>query len=137
MKLSFADEVYEIQMFDQPEIFPHVRAFRYTECDRLTEVNVCIGYTESSKIGFMAVYECRQCFTKYRCHINSTGRYNRQEFLDDLGLEIWARNDLFKQETCNINRMPNNKMKLTLKGRGETSRQLSSVVTAPLQGSLF
>ena len=33
--------------------------------------------------------------------------------------------------------MPNNKMKLTLKGRGETAGRLTSAVAAPLQGSLF
>ena len=104
MKLIFADETYEIQVFDQPEIFPHVRTFRCPECDRLTDVNACIGFTESPKLGFMAVYECRKCFTKYRCHINSTARYNRQDFLDDLGLEIWARIDSYKQEI-----MPNKK----------------------------
>lgn len=98
MKLIFADETYEIQVFDQPEIFPHVRTFRCPECERLTDVNACIGFTESHKLGFMAVYECRQCFTKYRCHINSTARYNRQEFLNELGLEIWARNDSYHAE---------------------------------------
>jgi len=96
MELLFAGETYDIQVFDQPEIFPHVRTFRCPECDRLTDGNACIGFTESPKLGFMAVYECRKCFTKYRCHVNSTGRYNRQDFLDDLGLEIWARAEKVK-----------------------------------------
>ena len=38
---------------------------------------------------------------------------------------------------CECEAQPNNKMKLTLKGRGETPSHMAALVAAPLQGSLF
>ena len=44
-----------------------------------------IGWCETNS-GFMAVFECPKCFTKFRCHINLTGRYTIESFLQDLYL---------------------------------------------------
>ena len=38
--------------------------------------------------GFMAVFECPKCFTKYRFHINSTGRNDKDQFYADFALLV-------------------------------------------------
>lgn len=98
MRLQFADQTYEVEVFTQPEAFEHVRDLHCPQCGRLTDRNKCVGYVETQKIGYMAVYECRDCLKKYRCHIGSTSRYFKDKFMEDLGLEIWAREDEFAEE---------------------------------------
>jgi len=44
-----------------------------------------VGWCETSS-GFMTVFECPLCFTKFRCHINTTGRYDKQKFYEDFAL---------------------------------------------------
>lgn len=46
-----------------------------------------VGWCET-KTGFMAIFECPKCFTKFRCHINTAGRYNIESFFSDYAL-IW------------------------------------------------
>ena len=46
-----------------------------------------IGWCDTEH-GFMAVFECPKCFTKFRFHINSTGRNNQDEFYGDFALLV-------------------------------------------------
>ena len=42
-----------------------------------------------TKYGFMAIFECPKCFTKYRFHINSVGRYDKDSFYLDFALLVY------------------------------------------------
>ena len=44
-----------------------------------------IGWCDT-QLGLMAVFECPKCFTKFRCHISSTGRWNKEAFYMDFAL---------------------------------------------------
>lgn len=33
-----------------------------------------------TQTGFMCMFECPHCFVKFRCHINTTGRYDEDTF---------------------------------------------------------
>ena len=49
-----------------------------------------IGFCETNE-GFMSVFECPDCGEKYRCHIDSEGRYNIDVFKQDIGLILFNR----------------------------------------------
>ena len=44
-----------------------------------------IGWCET-EYGFMACFECPKCFTKYRFHISTTGRWDKDLFYRDYAL---------------------------------------------------
>lgn len=44
-----------------------------------------VGWCETSS-GFMGIFECPICFAKFRCHIDSTGRYHEESFYEDFAL---------------------------------------------------
>ena len=46
-----------------------------------------IGWCDT-EYGFMAVFECPKCFTKYRFHISTTGRYDQDQFYGDFALLV-------------------------------------------------
>ena len=76
----------------QYEAIPIVKDMECPQCHR-SDVNgtlPCvyaepIGWCETPT-GFMAVFECPKCFTKFRCHINASGRYREEAFKEDLWL---------------------------------------------------
>ena len=43
--------------------------------------------------GFMCVFECPHCFSKFRCHISSTGRYYLDRFSSDFSLVYFLANN--------------------------------------------
>ncbi|MBQ9357530.1 MAG: hypothetical protein IJT98_09625 [Prevotella sp.] len=47
-----------------------------------------IGWCETEN-GFMACFECPKCFTKYRFHISTTGRWEKDQFYRDYALLIY------------------------------------------------
>ena len=51
-----------------------------------------IGWCDT-KHGFMAVFECPKCFTKYRFHISTTGRYDKDRFYSDFALLLHLYNE--------------------------------------------
>ena len=65
--------------------------FYYQIDDRFVEPTP-IGWCET-KYGFMAIFECPKCFTKYRFHINSVGRYDKDNFYQDFALLVHLYNE--------------------------------------------
>lgn len=51
-----------------------------------------IGWCDTEH-GFMAVFECPKCFTKYRFHISTTGRYDKDRFYSDFALLLHLYNE--------------------------------------------
>ncbi len=51
-----------------------------------------IGWCDT-KHGYMAVFECPKCFTKYRFHISTTGRYDKDRFYQDFALLVHLYNE--------------------------------------------
>lgn len=76
----------------QYESIPVVKDMNCPDCHK-SDVDGCppnvyaepVGWCETLS-GYMAIFVCPLCFTKFRCHINSTGRYNDQEFYRDFAL---------------------------------------------------
>ncbi len=60
--------------------------FDYLFDDRFAEPTP-IGWCDT-EYGFMAVFECPKCYTKYRFHISTTGRNNIDEFYGDFALLV-------------------------------------------------
>lgn len=58
--------------------------FEFAPCVRAKP----IGWCETQQ-GFMGVFECPKCFQKFRCHINSTGRYYIEQFYEDFALDYF------------------------------------------------
>ena len=50
-----------------------------------------IGWCDT-QTGFMEVFECPRCYSKFRCHIDTTGRYNEDTFYGDFGLMYFLYN---------------------------------------------
>lgn len=44
-----------------------------------------VGWCDTAT-GYMGVFECPKCFEKFRCHINTNGRYDEQKFFIDFSL---------------------------------------------------
>lgn len=51
-----------------------------------------IGWCDT-QTGFMGVFECPHCFSKFRCHISTTGRYNEDTFYSDFALVHYMYNE--------------------------------------------
>lgn len=51
-----------------------------------------VGWCDT-RTGYMAIFECPKCFTKYRCHINTTGRCNQEAFYADFALMFFLYKD--------------------------------------------
>lgn len=47
-----------------------------------------IGWCDTEN-GFMGIFECPKCFTKFRFHINTTGRNNLDKFYADFTLLVY------------------------------------------------
>lgn len=60
----------------------------FLPCDRAKPIGWC-----ETQTGFMAIFECPKCFTKFRCHINTAGRYNIESFYSDYSLMWFLYND--------------------------------------------
>ena len=50
-----------------------------------------IGWCDTEH-GFMGVFECPKCFTKFRFHIDSDGRYNKDRFYTDFSVLVHLYN---------------------------------------------
>ena len=96
-------ELMDKNLFDkikiiQYETIPVVKDMECSNCHesdssgfRLARANP-IGWCDTPS-GLMGVFECPKCFTKFRCHINSTGRWNEGIFYDDFALIYYLYND--------------------------------------------
>lgn len=51
-----------------------------------------IGWCDTN-YGFMAVFECPFCFTKFRFHISTVGRYDKDKFYSDFALLVFMFRD--------------------------------------------
>ena len=51
-----------------------------------------IGWCDTEH-GYMAVFECPKCYTKYRFHISTTGRYDKDRFYQDFALLVHLYNE--------------------------------------------
>lgn len=47
-----------------------------------------IGWCETSA-GFMGVFECPECFEKFRCHISTGSRWHIEGFYEDFALKYY------------------------------------------------
>lgn len=54
-----------------------------------------VGWCDTPN-GFMMIAECPFCFTRFRYHINTTGRYNQKEFYDDFALRLYMYNEKYE-----------------------------------------
>lgn len=81
----------------QYEAVPVSKGLDCPECHRSSDWDMSmpdpkpVGWCET-KQGFMMIAECPFCFTKFRYHINTTGRYNLEEFFDDFALRLFMYN---------------------------------------------
>ena len=41
----------------------------------------------------LCVFECPHCFSKFRCHISTTGRYDLDRFISDFSLVYFLANN--------------------------------------------
>lgn len=53
-----------------------------------------VGWCDTAT-GYMAVFECPKCFAKFRCHINTLGRYDDLKFFYDFALIY----EVYKEKT--------------------------------------
>ena len=93
MKIAFCGMEFEVDNFPQYQDIRHAKELS-CECNYssvLRDTFEIIGYCDTQH-GYMAVFECSKCFEKYRYHINTTGRYNIEEFKKDLGLMLYLQN---------------------------------------------
>ena len=56
-----------------------------------------IGWCDTNH-GFMAVFECPKCHTRFRFHINTTGRYDPDCFYIDFALKVYLYRQHRKQQ---------------------------------------
>ena len=49
-----------------------------------------IGWCDT-KAGFMGVFECPTCFEKFRYHISTTGRCDKEKFYEDFALHFYLQ----------------------------------------------
>lgn len=96
-------ELMDKNLFDkikivQYEAIPIVKDMECNNCHgsdssgfRLERANP-IGWCDTPS-GLMGVFECPKCFTKFRCHVNSTGRWDKKMFYDDFALIYYLYNN--------------------------------------------
>ena len=51
-----------------------------------------IGWCDT-QTGFMGVFECPCCYSKFRCHIDTTERYHKDMFYGDFALIYFLYNE--------------------------------------------
>lgn len=56
--------------------------------DSNIEEPIPVGWCDT-EYGFMSIFECPKCFTKFRFHINTTGRNNLDKFYEDFALLVY------------------------------------------------
>ena len=49
-----------------------------------------IGWCDTNA-GFMCVFECPICFEKFRYHISTTGRWDKEKFYEDFALHFYLQ----------------------------------------------
>lgn len=83
--------IFNDMKIPQYEGIPIVKDMEWPECHK-SDINGfskdCakpVGWCDTQN-GFMAIFECQHCFAKFRCHINSTGRYSEESFYQDFEL---------------------------------------------------
>lgn len=94
----------EIKKIQQHESIPYVSDFKCPECGKSGDAFIhvigegykklpeakLIGYCESILDGtFMMVFECPNCFGKFKYHNTTTARYNWEDFKEELWL-VWT-----------------------------------------------
>ena len=86
MIYKFENKSFDINEISQLDDIPYQKSLS-CGCDYADYINTnsynVIGYA-STDYGYMAVFECPKCHQQYRHHINSTGRYDFDEFMDML-----------------------------------------------------
>lgn len=91
MKRLLERNIFNNLKMAQYEDIPVVKDMECPECHK-SDVNGFsqdyakpIGWCETQS-GFMGIFECPHCFTKFRCHIDTTGRYSEDSFYGDFEL---------------------------------------------------
>lgn len=93
MLVKFLDKTYSIKQYSQ---YQGIRWAKDQNClcgksgmsnDKQQTV---IGFCETT-VGFMPIFQCDNCFEKYRYHINTTGRYKIDEFKRDIALIMFLK----------------------------------------------
>ncbi len=89
MKIDFDGGVFQLDEYPQPEDIRYSKDFK-CECgkiDFLAEGAAPVGYCNTNN-GYMAVFECPHCFEKSRFHIQTTGRYDLNDFKFEVALML-------------------------------------------------
>lgn len=92
MKEFLSEAAFKGMKIAQYEAIPVVKDMECPNCHK-SDVNgfpPCIyarpiGWCDTPT-GLMGIFECPKCFCKFRCHINTTGRYHEDRFYDDFSL---------------------------------------------------
>lgn len=78
------DILTTIPKFTQWQSIPYAFDFQCQECggssiaDTVTKANLA-GWCETPQ-GFMMVFECPICYSKFRCHFNTGDKYDKDRF---------------------------------------------------------
>jgi hypothetical protein len=94
MRIDFCNKTYFVEEIAQYQQIPHQKSLG-CECGcadvmHRDTFNV-FGYCDTTD-GYMVIFECKQCFSKYRHHINiGNPRYHLDSFKMDLGLILFNK----------------------------------------------
>ena len=94
----------------QYEAIPIVKDMECPECHK-SDVNGTppliyarpVGWCDTPS-GYIAVFECPKCFSKFRCHINTNGRYSDYNFYQDFALMFYLYNNRNNYDTRRNNK---------------------------------
>ena len=77
------------------EAIPIAKDFRCPDCGRSTQFPIHMNEVEPTPIGWcdtehgiMGIFECPLCFSKFRFHISTNGRWSKDKFYEDFAL-LW------------------------------------------------
>lgn len=86
--------------FKSPPIGIYVKDFACPTCGYLpyhVRERNCIGWCETPQ-GLQMIYECPHCFTLYRYHNSTTGRFNLDTFMGNLYTELVLQNKIDRND---------------------------------------
>lgn len=109
MKDEMLNRILSMKIGEYSHI-PYVNDFNCPDCGKTGEgyIHIPGGYVEKPKPiligwcetpnGFMKVYECPECFAKFRYHGTTTARNFMDKFFDDVELELMLQDYRQKEQ---------------------------------------
>jgi len=97
MEINFENDVFEVDCIVQFDDIPYSKSLNcgcgYADITNTLSYGI-VGYVDT-KHGYMVVFSCPKCFEKYRHHIGTKGRYDINEFKNELGLILHLQKYLY------------------------------------------